>query len=131
MKSPLIQERLFSSHTLPHDLRVTATKTKATLRTSLSEILTSWNLRLLKRTLDIVHCVMGESKLEREKEERLVWSSVGVPLTGYPAQLELAGKEGLLSRLVVQRKTREGRRKPIRVGCTTSSNKRPYLTPVV
>ena len=32
MKSTLIQERLFSSHTLPHNLRVAATKTKLTVK---------------------------------------------------------------------------------------------------
>lgn len=52
-----------------------------------------------------MHCVMGESKLEREKEEGLVWSSGRVPLAGCPAQQELAGKEGFLLRLVAQRKT--------------------------
>ena len=50
---------------------------------------------------------MGESKLEREKEERLVWSASRVPLARCPAQQELAVKKGLLLRLMVQRKANE------------------------
>lgn len=50
---------------------------------------------------------MGERKLEREKEEGLVWSAGRVPLARCPAQQELAVKKGLLLRLMVQRKANE------------------------
>ena len=61
---------------------------------------------------------MGESKLEREKEEGLVWSADRVPLARCPVQQELAVKEGLLLRLIVQRKANEREEKNLSASVT-------------